>query len=250
MDVAGAGENELLVIIPAFNEEASLPRVLDGLPRSIAGLAVKPLVIDDGSRDRTAEIARAHGATLVSMPFNLGIGAAVQTGFKYARDRGYALAIQFDGDGQHRADQIEKLIEPVRAGELDVTIGSRFLQERGDRSSFARRIGISMLRRMNSFLTGQTITDSTSGFRAYGREAIRFLAASYPHDYPEPEAVFLLYRHGFKIAEVPAAMEPRQGGHSSITMLGAIYYMIKVMLAILIEAIRPRLLVKRGGTWT
>lgn len=235
---------DLLVIIPAFNEEASLPRVLDGLPARIGDLAVKPLVIDDGSRDRTAEVARERGATLLSMPFNLGIGAAVQTGFKYARDRGYRLAIQFDGDGQHRADQIASLVAPVLAGELDVVIGSRFLHHESDRSSFARRVGIGMLRRMNSFLTGQTITDSTSGFRAYGRRAIEFLARSYPHDYPEPEAVFLLHRHGFKIAEVPAAMEPRRGGRSSITLPGAVYYMIKVMLAILIEAIRPRMALK------
>lgn len=235
---------DLLVIIPAFNEEASLPRVLEGLPGSACGLPVKVLVIDDGNPDRTPEVARARGATLISMPFNLGIGAAVQTGFKYARDRGHALAIQFDGDGQHRADQIEALIAPVVSGELDVVIGSRFLGQGGDRSSFARRFGIRLLRRMNSVLTGQTITDSTSGFRAYGRRAIEFLAASYPHDYPEPEAVFLLHRHGFRIAEVPAAMEPRQGERSSITVLSAMYYMIKVMLAILVEAIRPRMAVK------
>jgi glycosyltransferase involved in cell wall biosynthesis len=235
---------DLLVIIPAFNEEASLPRVLEGLPRSFGALRVLPLVIDDGSRDRTPEVARAAGATLLSMPFNVGIGAAVQTGFKYARDHGHALAIQFDGDGQHRADQIEALIAPVLAGELDVVIGSRFLHHASDRSSFVRRLGIRLLRSMNSLLTGRTITDSTSGFRAYGRRAIEFLATSYPHDYPEPEAVFLLHRHGFRIAEVPAAMEPRQGGHSSITLPGAVYYMIKVMLAILIEAIRPRMTVK------
>ena len=235
----------LLVIIPAFNEEASLPGVLSGLPAAVGEHPVHALVIDDGSRDHTAEVARAQGATLISMPFNVGIGAAVQTGFKYARDRGYQLAIQFDGDGQHRADQIRTLIAPVEAGELDVSIGSRFLTAKGDHSSFVRRIGIALLRRMNSFLTGQTITDSTSGFRAYGRRAIEFLAASYPHDYPEPEAVFLLHRHGFRIAEVPASMEPRQGGVSSITVLGAGYYMIKVMLAILIEAIRPRMVVKR-----
>jgi glycosyltransferase involved in cell wall biosynthesis len=231
---------DLLVIIPAFNEEAALPGVLGSLPATVAGLPVRPLVIDDGSRDRTPDVARAHGAALLSMPFNVGIGAAVQTGFKYARDRGHALAIQFDGDGQHRADQIERLIAPVLAGELDVVIGSRFLEARGDQSSFARRIGIAMLRWTSSLLTGRTITDSTSGFRAYGRRAIEFLATHYPHDYPEPEAVLILHRNGFRIAEVPAAMEPRQGGRSSITVLGAVYYMLKVMLALLIEATRPR----------
>ena len=133
---------------------------------------------------------------------------------------------------------------PVVEGTLDVVIGSRFLVSRGDQSSFARRLGIRVLRALNSLLTGQTITDSTSGFRAYGARAIAFLADSYPHDYPEPEAVFLLHRHGFRIAEVPATMAPRQGGHSSITALGAGYYMIKVMLALLVEALRPRMAVK------
>lgn len=240
----GSGDVDLLVIVPAYNEEASLPRVLSGLPREVAGRTVSVVVIDDGSRDRTPEVARAHGAHLISMPFNVGIGAAVQTGFKYARLRGHELAIQFDGDGQHRADQIEALIRPVAAGELDVTIGSRFLQSEGDQSSFARRLGIRILRSMNSLLTGRTITDSTSGFRAYGRRAIEFLADNYPHDYPEPEAVFLLHRHGFRLAEVPATMEARQGGTSSITVLGAVYYMVKVMLALLVEALRPRLAVK------
>lgn len=235
---------DLLVIVPAYNEEASLPRVLAELPRTLGGLAVFVVVIDDGSRDRTAAVAREHGARTISMPFNVGIGAAVQTGFKYARAHGHTLAIQFDGDGQHQADQIEALIRPVLDGSLDVVIGSRFLLPRGDQSSFARRLGIRLLRTLNSLLTGQTITDSTSGFRAYGQRAIEFLADSYPHDYPEPEAVFLLHRHGFRIAEVPATMAARQGGRSSITALGAGYYMIKVMLALLVEALRPRMAVK------
>ena len=236
--------DDLLVIVPAYNEEASLPRVLAELPRTVGGRAVSVVVIDDGSSDDTAAVARAHGARLISMPFNVGIGAAVQTGFKYARAQGHTIAIQFDGDGQHRPDQIEALVRPVLAGELDVVIGSRFLLAGGDRSSFARRLGIRLLRSLNSLLTGQTITDSTSGFRAYGRRAIEFLADNYPHDYPEPEAVFLLHRHGFRIAEVPAAMEARQGGTSSITVPGAVYYMIKVMLALLVEALRPRMAVK------
>jgi glycosyltransferase involved in cell wall biosynthesis len=235
-DVSALGA--LLVIVPAYNEEASLKGVLESLPTHASGLPVQVVVIDDGSSDGTAAIARAHKTPVLEMPFNVGIGVAVQAGFKYARDRDFPYAIQFDGDGQHRADQIDALIAPILSGEHDVVIGSRFLDKGSFRSSWARRIGIRLLRFMNSYLTGATITDSTSGFRAYNARAIKFLAGNYPHDYPEPEAVVLLHRHGFKVLEIPAQMEPRQGGRSSITPLRALYYITKVSLAMLIEATR------------
>jgi glycosyltransferase involved in cell wall biosynthesis len=168
----------------------------------------------------------------------LGIGGAVQTGFKYADRHGYEAAIQFDADGQHLAGEIAKLLQPLVAGEADVVLGSRFLGLKSFRSTFARRIGIAMFSFVNSLLVGQPISDNTSGFRAYNRRAIGFLARHYPIDYPEPEAVVLLKRNGFSLKEVPVAMQARQGGISSIHGLGSGYYMIKVMLAVAMTRLR------------
>jgi hypothetical protein len=179
------------------------------------------------------------GALDIDLPKNIGIGGAVQTGFKYAARNDYTIAIQFDGDGQHLAAEIPTLLLALREQGINMAIGSRFMGEQtGYRSTYVRRIGIRLFQGVNSLLIGQRVTDNTSGFRAYDRRAIEFLAQHYPVDYPEPEAVILLGRNGFGIAEVFTKMGARQGGGSSIAGITGAYYMIKVLLAILMTALR------------
>jgi hypothetical protein len=229
---------EVLVIVPAYNEEENIGKVVEELG-SIA-ISLDILVINDGSTDQTSRIARSTGgAQVVDLLKNLGIGGAVQTGFKYAARNGYGIAVQFDGDGQHLAEEISRLLDVLTGEGASMVIGSRFLEvQAGYRSTFLRRIGIRLFQAVNSLLIGQRVTDNTSGFRAYDRRAIEFLARYYPVDYPEPETVILLGRNGFSIAEVCTRMRERQGGGSSIAGVTGGYYMIKVLLAILMTALR------------
>ena len=226
----------VLVIVPVHNEAASLGAVLADLRDQAPGCDV--LVVNDGSTDGTAAVARASGAAMLELCFNLGIGGAVQAGFKYAVERGYGIAVQFDGDGQHAADQIAALVAPVRVGECEMTIGSRFLDSVEYDGSVWRKAGTRLLSWLCARVTGQRITDATSGFRAFGPRALRYLAAYYPADYPEPEAIVLLSRRGLPIREVPVRMRPRQGGRSSISGAGTVYYMAKVSLSLLIAAFK------------
>lgn len=239
-------QGEVLAIVPAFNEERNIARVIDDLNR--LDIDIDIIVINDGSTDETFRVARAAGpAQVIDLPKNLGIGGAVQTGFKYAFRHDYAAAIQFDGDGQHLATEIPKLLESLRRDKVNMVIGSRFLQERsGYRSTFVRRLGIHLFKTINSLLIGQRVTDNTSGFRAYDRQAIAFLARHYPVDYPEPEAVILLGRNGFRITEISTRMRERQAGGSSIIGITGLYYMIKVLLAVLMTAIRKP--IAQGGS--
>jgi glycosyltransferase involved in cell wall biosynthesis len=222
----------VLVIVPVHNEAEALPGVLADLrahaPRCDA------VVVDDGSTDGTAGVARAAGAKVIELPLNLGIGGAVQAGFKYALERGYDVAVQLDGDGQHPADQLEALTAPVLAGECEMCIGSRFLDGGDYEGSGWRRQGTRFLSWLCNAITGERITDATSGFRAYGPRALQYLASYYPADYPEPEAIVLLSRRGLPVREVPVRMRPRQGGRSSISGAGAVYYMAKVSLSLLL----------------
>ncbi|MDZ7374231.1 MAG: glycosyltransferase family 2 protein [candidate division KSB1 bacterium] len=231
--------SDVLVVIPAYNEERNIGAVL----RSVQSLESPPdvVVVNDGSVDRTEEVARQHGARVLSLPLNLGIGGAVQTGFRYAVAHGYRYAVQLDGDGQHDPRAIEDLLRPVRQGQADIVIGSRYVTRTGYRAPLSRRIGMVILARVISALVGRPICDSTSGFRAYNREAFTFLASHYPTDYPEPEAIVLLARNGFRILEVPVQMHPRLNGESSINSARSIYYMVKVLLAVIVEAVRDRL---------
>lgn len=222
--------NRLLFIVPAYNEQASLPAVVRDLRAHHPTADI--VVVNDGSSDATAGVARALGVRLVDLPYNLGIGGAVQTGLLLAARECYDVAVQFDGDGQHRADQIAVLLDALRQPECDVAIGSRFLGPAAYQPPLLRRLGIAIFRIVNSLLLGQQITDNTSGFRAYNRRAIAFLAREYPHDYPEPESIVTLCRHDFHVREVPVVMRQRQGGNSSITFFRSIYYMCKVLLAI------------------
>lgn len=237
---------EILVIVPARNEERNIVGVIEDLKSVDFDLDI--LVVNDGSADNTYLAARSTGkALVVDLPKNLGIGGAVQTGFKYACRNGYQVAVQFDGDGQHRAGEIRKLLDKLNNRGANMVIGSRFLRKHdGYRSTFVRRIGIRVFQVLNSILIGQRITDNTSGFRAYDRKAIEFLARHYPVDYPEPEAVILLGKNGFRIAEEFTRMQERQEGGSSIAGIKGIYYMIKVVLAIIMTALRKPVVNKEG----
>ena len=185
--------------------------------------------------------AAAAGAAVVSLPFNLGIGGAVQTGFKYALEHGYDTVIRLDGDGQHDPQQIPNLLAPLERDEADVVVGSRFAEGGGDdKAPFARRAGIGWFAQLVSLLTRQKLTDTTSGFQAVNARAIRLFAADYPHDYPEVEAAVMVVRHRLRILEVPAQMRGRETGRSSITLLRSLYYAIKVTLALFVGIFRRR----------
>jgi glycosyltransferase involved in cell wall biosynthesis len=225
-----------LLIIPAYNEERAIGNVIEDIKTHYPGADI--VVVNDGSPDSTADVARAHGAGVIDLPHNLGIGGAMQTGYKHAMAEGYDIAIQFDGDGQHRADQIEELVKPLLDGDADMVIGSRFLGEKGYEWTLTRLIGIKILSAVISTLSGRKITDPTSGFRAANRKVMKFFSSYYPDDYPEPEAVILLHKAAFRMAEVPVLMRERQSGSSSITTARSVYYMLKVLLAILIDMLK------------
>jgi len=232
---------KILIIVPAYNEADNIRGVILKLQEENETWDV--LVINDASTDNTSAIARETGfAEVIDLPFNLGIGGCVQTGFRYARKKNYDIALQFDGDGQHSAEEICKLLEIVRSKHADVAIGSRFSQKHnGFKSSAYRRVGIRLFEWFSYLLIHQRITDHTSGFRAYNRKAVHFLADHYPSDYPEPEVVILLGKNGFKIRETFTQMHERKGGVSSIPLTKGPYYMIKVMLAMFMSAIRSKI---------
>lgn len=226
----------LLVIIPALNEEASLGHVIDGVKTVVPQADI--IVINDGSWDTTARVAAQAGAYVVNLPYNLGIGAAMQTGFLFARDHGYTCVVQVDGDGQHDPHEMEVILTPVLNGGADVVAGSRYIEDRGYITPWPRRMGILILTTLISLLVRRRVTDPTSGFRASNRRAIEYCAKYYPSDYPEPESIVEFARKGLHMVEVPVTMNPRYGGQSSITPGRSFYYMIKVVLAILIDAVR------------
>jgi len=234
--VAELAELKRLAIVPALNEEATVGRVIDEIRAFDPGFDI--LVVDDGSTDRTAGLAADRGAHVVRLPFNLGIGGAVQTGYRFAFERGYDVAVQVDGDGQHDPSQLSAILAPVLAGDADVCVGSRFAGGAGYQSSFARRVGIKLFARVVSAVVRQKVTDTTSGFRAVNRKGIALFAADYPHDYPEVEATVMSVKHKLRLREVPVAMRERAGGSSSITALRSIYYMTKVLLAIFVGLFR------------
>lgn len=227
---------KVLVIIPAYNESDSILATV----RDVERYGYDYVVINDGSIDNTLAICHDNSLNVVDLPQNLGIGGAVQCGHLYARQYGYDVDIQVDGDGQHDPRYIPLLVQEIADG-ADLAIGSRFLQKTdGFQSTFLRRVGITWLSGWLKVLTGERVTDPTSGFRASGRRAIDLFCDDYPADYPEPESIAVALCNGFTVREVSVEMRERQGGASSIAGLSTVYYMIKVTLAIAVASLGRR----------
>lgn len=225
-----------LIIIPAYNEEENIGNTVRAIQKEASDFDY--VVINDHSTDHTLQILKENHLNYLNLPTNLGIGGAVQTGYRYALEHDYDVAVQVDADGQHDPAYLNQLLETMEKENADMVIGSRFIDKEGFQSTFARRIGISYFTWLIHSLTGKTITDPTSGFRMVNRDVIRLFAKDYPRDYPEPESVVSLLKRGKKVVETPVVMKERQGGKSSINLSNSVYYMIKVSLAILIENIR------------
>ena len=225
-----------LIIIPAFNEEKNIVRTVENIKASAPSFDY--VIINDCSTDGTRRICEENKYNIVNLPINLGIGGAVQTGYKYAFRHHYDMAVQVDGDGQHNPCFLEKMSEKLVNDDLDMVIGSRFITKEGFQSSPLRRIGIVYFTKLIKLLTGKTITDPTSGLRMVNRKIIEQFANDYPTDYPEPESVVAVVKKGRRIEEIPVIMEERKEGVSSISAHKSVYYMIKVSLTIFIERIR------------
>jgi hypothetical protein len=225
-----------LIIIPAYNEEESLPGVIRDIRSHVSGADI--LVVNDGSRDGTARAARSLGVTVLDLPFNLGIGGAVQSGYLYAQKHDYDIAVQFDGDGQHCACEVHKLLPPLARGEADLVIGSRFVRPGDYRAPLLRRTGMYVFSFVLSTILRSRVTDTTSGFRAANKSVLDFFSRIYPEDYPEVEALVLLHKQGLRITEIPVAMRERTGGKTSITATRSVYYMVKVLLSVFIDLLK------------
>lgn len=222
-----------LIIIPAYNEAENIEKVVDNLTSNFPQFDY--IIINDGSNDNTKEICREKQYHVLNLPINMGIGGAVQTGYRYARDNEYEAAVQIDGDGQHDVAYLEGMLEVLEKGQADAVIGSRFVDKEGFQSSRLRRVGIRFLSNLGKLLTGVRVKDITSGYRVVNRRFIEIFAEDYPADYPEPEALVIVAVHGGKIVEYPVIMRERENGESSITLKKSIYYMCKVTLAMSIR---------------
>jgi glycosyltransferase involved in cell wall biosynthesis len=240
-----------LAIVPAYNEAEVISATIDAIRQDAPDFDV--LVVDDGSADATAERASAAGAAVLRLPFNLGIGGAVQAGYVYASENDYEVAVQVDGDGQHDPRYIRELLDRLQGNpELNMVTGSRFLDpnSNGHRSSATRRVGIRVFAQVVSRITGQRVTDPTSGFRMTDRRGIELFARDYPHDYPEVEAILLMHHHRLGSCEIPVLMHPRLTGSSAISSTQSVYYMVKVLLAVFVALFRARPTVDINDTST
>ena len=222
-----------LVIIPAYNEEASIVNTVQDILNHAPGFDY--VVINDCSKDRTLQRCRENGLNVIDLPVNLGIGGGIQTGYRYAVEHGYDVAVQFDGDGQHDASYLQAMADRLERDDLDMVIGSRFIENEGFQSTGLRRFGINFFKFLIRLLYGGTITDATSGMRMCSRRVMEEFSMDYPQDYPEPETVARLLRKKYKVQEIPVVMRERSAGTSSINPAKSVYYMIKVSLAILVE---------------
>ena len=230
----------ILVVVPCFNEEEAIAGVVADINkvRDVYGFDLNILAVNDCSQDNTLAVLQGLDCLYLDLPVNLGIGGAMQAGYKYAHRNGYDVAVQMDGDGQHPADELPKLLKPLIDAQADVVIGSRFLERVGFQSSYMRRLGINYFRWLNRILINLTIQDSTSGFRAFNKRTIAIVNRYYPDEYPEPEAIVQFGLNKLRIREVPVTMRERQGGTSSITIIRSVYYMFKVTLGTLFVFIR------------
>ncbi|UYJ40226.1 MAG: glycosyltransferase family 2 protein [Lachnospiraceae bacterium] len=225
-----------LVIIPAFNEEGNLEKTVKDIKDNAPDFDY--VIINDCSTDKTLEMCRRHGFSYLNLPVNLGIGGAVQTGYRYAYYHGYDIAVQFDGDGQHSAAHLEDMVTTLIDTESDMVIGSRFIEKEGFQSSGLRRIGIKYFTGLIKLLTGKKITDPTSGMRMVNKKLLEKFTDEYPKDYPEPESVVTILSEKYKVTEIPVVMNEREEGVSSISLKNSVYYMIKVSFAILIARMK------------
>ncbi len=226
-------KNKTLIIIPAYNEGDNIEKVVDNLIINFPQYDY--VIVNDGSRDHTKRVCSSRRYEVLNLPINMGIGGAVQTGYRYARDNDYDIAVQIDGDGQHDVGFLDKMIEYMGEQKADCVIGSRFVEKEGFQSSGMRRIGIRFLSFLGWVLTGVRVKDITSGYRLVNRRFINIFAEDYPSDYPEPEAMVIAAVHGGRIREYPVVMRDRENGTSSITLKKSVYYMFKVTLAMLIR---------------
>lgn len=225
-----------LIIIPAYNEELNISKIIKEL--GLYAPDYDYVVINDCSTDNTRKICEDENINHINLPVNLGIGGAMQTGYLYAYEHGYDIAVQLDGDGQHDASFLDGMLEVLQHNDADMVIGSRFIEREGFQSSSARRAGIGILTRLIKLMTGKVITDPTSGFRMANKKLVKKFANEYPKDYPEPESVVRILKEKNKVMEVPVIMRERQGGKSSIRAWNSAYYMIKVSLAIIISGLK------------
>ncbi len=225
-----------ILIIPAYNEARILPNLIAEIQEKLPG--VDYVIVNDGSKDGTEKLCRENGFNAIHLIANLGIGGAVQAGYKYARENEYDIAIQLDGDGQHDPASVPELIKPILEGRADFVVGSRFIEKKGFQTTFLRRFGIVWLNGVLKLLTHKTVTDATSGLRAVNADIIRLFASNYPYDYPEPETICEVVRRKFRVAEIPVVMRHRTTGKSSIRPIRSGYYLIKVTLAIIVTNIK------------
>jgi glycosyltransferase involved in cell wall biosynthesis len=233
---------KVIVLIPCYNEDKNIVNVIRNIKNftdhnAETDFTIDYIIINDCSKDETLTVCKENSYNYLNLPVNLGIGGCVQTGYKYAYDRGYDVAIQHDGDGQHDPVYFKDVIEPILAGQADIVIGSRFINNRGFQSTGLRRFGISFLSGIIRLCTGVKIHDVTSGYRAVNSKYIELFAFHYPQDYPEPEAIVNAVLHKARILEVPVIMHERKEGKSSINLIKSIYYMVKVSLAILLHRV-------------
>jgi glycosyltransferase involved in cell wall biosynthesis len=230
--------DDLTIIIPAYNEAGRVGLTIADI-RKFSNADI--IVVSDGSTDNTVNEASEAGATVVELPFNLGYGAALQTGYKYALTKDYEFAVQMDADGQHDPSAIQSLIEPVLKDEVDITIGSRFLRRGNYKAPFIRRIGMSFFAFIASIFTGKRVTDPTSGFQALNRKVMEFYASdAYPVDYPDADVIIMLQRRGIRFSEIPVAMKRSVGKISMHSGIKPFYYIFKMLLSILVTLLRRR----------
>jgi Glycosyltransferases involved in cell wall biogenesis len=225
-----------LVIIPAFNEEGNLEKTIRDIKENAP--AFDYVIINDCSTDGTLAMCRRHGFSYLNLPVNLGIGGAVQTGYRYAYYHGYDIAVQFDGDGQHSASYLPEMAERLEETGSDMVIGSRFITKEGFQSSSLRRLGIRYFTFLIRLLTGKKITDPTSGMRMINRKLMEKFTEEYPKDYPEPESVVTVLSEKHRVTEMPVIMNEREEGSSSISLGNGVYYMVKVSIAMVIARMK------------